>query len=173
MAFNTLTPTIVLRYINRMMGALVQQIELTEDEMMRVVFQETLPTFSKYFPYRFKIQLHHKDAVDPMYPNIYRIPNEDNLTFLGVHRVWLDNMNQFGGSMLPLVNSPIPNQLMQDYLSQVITPITFRFEEPNIVTIYPKIEKVGEALVEVKAMHPDHLRTIPPNMRDQFLKLAL
>jgi hypothetical protein len=117
MAFNTLTPTTVLRYINRIMGALVQQIELTDDEMMRVVFQESLPTFSKYFPFRYKVQLHHSDAIDPEYPNIYRIPNDDNLTLLGVHRVWLDNMNQFGGSMLPLVNSPIPNQLMQDYLS--------------------------------------------------------
>ena len=29
--------------------------DFTDDEMMRVVFQETLPTFSKYFPYRFKI----------------------------------------------------------------------------------------------------------------------
>jgi hypothetical protein len=28
-------------------------------------------------------------------------------------------------------------------------------------------------LIEVKAVHPDHLRTIPPNMREQFMKLAL
>lgn len=27
-------------------------------------------------------------------------------------------------------------------------------------------------MIEVKAMHPKHLRTIPMNMRDQFLRLA-
>lgn len=42
-----------------------------------------------------------------------------------------------------------------------------------MLTVYPKIEKYGEALIEVKAVHPDHLRTIAPNMREQFLKLAL
>lgn len=173
MSYNNLTPTVVLRHLNRMMGALVQQIELSEEEMMRVVFQESLPTYSKYFPYKYKISLKHYNAISPEYPNVYRIPNEDDLTILGIHKVWLDNMNQFGGSMLPLVNSPIPNQLMQDYLSQTITPITFKFEQPNIVTIYPKIEKIGEALIEVKAVHPEHMRTIAPNMREQFLKLAL
>jgi hypothetical protein len=112
MSFSTLTPTVVLRYLNRIMGALVQEIELTEDEMMRVVFQETLPTYSKFFPFRYKIQLHYRDSVSPEYRNVYKIPNDENLTILGIHNVWLDNMNQFGGSMLPLVNAPIPNQLM-------------------------------------------------------------
>ena len=80
MSHNNLTPTVVLRHLNRMMGALVQQIELSEEEMMRVVFQESLPTYSKYFPYKYKISLKHYNSISPEYPNVYRIPNEDDLT---------------------------------------------------------------------------------------------
>jgi len=33
-----LTPTDVLRYIHRMLGAAMQEIELSDDEIMRIVF---------------------------------------------------------------------------------------------------------------------------------------
>ena len=55
--YSGLTPTMVLRYINRMLGAAVQTIELSEEEIMRVVFQESLYTYSKFFPYRYRMVL--------------------------------------------------------------------------------------------------------------------
>lgn len=171
--FNGLTPTVVLRYLNRMLGAAVQELELSSEEMMRVVFQESLPTFSKYFPYRYKEVLKVEDSLGAPYENTYKIPNEDKLEIIGIGRVLLDNMNQFGGSLLPLSNDPFASQLLNDYLSATITPTTFNFQAPNLVTIYPKIYRNTGALIEVKACHPEHLRTIPINMRDEFLNLCL
>lgn len=168
-----LTPTAVLRYLNRMLGASLQELELTEDQMMRVVFQESLMTFSKYFPYKFKIPVKRSDSIGGGYSNVYKIPNDDHIEILGVHRVWLDNMNQFGGSLLPLVNDPLQQQLLNDTLSMIITPVTFRYEAPDLITIRPKIERIGTAMIEVKGVHPKHLRTIPIAMRDQFLRLCL
>ena len=49
-----------IRYIHRMLGHSMQEIELSDDEIMRIVFQESLPTYSKYFPYRFKETLTSK-----------------------------------------------------------------------------------------------------------------
>ena len=106
MAYSGLTPTIVLRYLNRMMGISVQDLEISDDEMMRIVFQESLPTYSKFFPYYFRMLLTKEYVLDSKRPNTYKLPNKDNLEIFGVHRIWLDNMNQFGGSMLPLVNDP-------------------------------------------------------------------
>ena len=168
-----LTPTAVLRYLNRMLGASMQELELNEDEMMRVVFQESLNTFSKYFPYFFKIPIKRSDSIGGGYTNVYRIPNDDHIEIFGVHRVWLDNMNQFGGSLLPLVNDPLQQQLLNDTLSMLITPTTFTYEAPDLVTIRPKIERAGTAMIEVKGVHPKHMRTIPIAMRDQFLRLCL
>ncbi len=173
MAYSGLTPTIVLRYLNRMMGISVQDLEITDDEMMRVVFQESLPTYSKFFPYYFRMLLTKDYVLDSKRPNTYKLPNDDNLEIFGIHRIWLDNMNQFGGSMLPLVNDPYTSQLLNDYLSATITPVTWDFYAPDILTIRPKIDFSREALVEVKAVHPTHLKTIPINMRDEFLRLCL
>ena len=43
-----------------------------------------------------------------------KFPNIDRLEIIGVHRVWLDNMNQFGGSLLPVVNNPYETQFLMD-----------------------------------------------------------
>lgn len=168
-----LTPTDVLRYIHRMLGAAMQEIELSDDEIMRVVFQESLPTYSKYFPYMYKMTIKASDTIGGGYSNVYKIPNKDRLEIIGVHRVWLDNMNQFGGSLIPIVNEPFESQFLQDLLSKTITPTTFTYEAPDLITIRPKIYQLGSAMLEVKSLHPKHLRTIPMAMRDQFLRLAL
>ena len=171
--YSGMTPTMVLRYLHRMLGTSLQTIELSDDEIMRVVFQESLPTFSKFFPYRYKQPLRANDSIGGGYTNVYRIPNIDKLEIIGVHRVWLDNTNQFGGLLLPLINDPFQTQLLNDTLSMTLTPTTFEYEAPNLVTIRPKIYKLGGALIEVKAIHPKHLKTIPMDMRDQFLRLCL
>lgn len=168
-----LTPTDVLRHIHRILGAAMQEIELSDDELMRVVFQESLPTFSKYFPYIYRLTIRESDSIGGGYTNVYKIPNVDRLEIIGVHRVWLDNMNQFGGSLLPVVNDPFETQFLNDQLSKTITPTTFDYEAPDLVTIRPKIYHLGSAMCAVKAVHPKHLRTIPMNMREQFLRLAV
>ena len=167
------TPTTTLRYLNRMLGVLVQELEIDEDEMMEVVFQESLFTFSKFFPYRYKIALNKDFVISEKYPNVYAIPNDDKIQILGVHRIWLTNMNQFGGSLLPLVNNPFMSQLLNDQLSMTITPTTFEFQAPNMLTLRPKLINNNAALVELKTVHPKHLRTVPDDMRDEFLKLCL
>jgi len=173
MAYTGLTPTTTLRYLKRMLGTVIQDLEITDDEMMRVVFQESVPTYSKYFPYRYKLGLTPDDILDEKYPNVYKLPNKDRLEIFGVHRVWLSNMNQFGGSLLPLVNNPFESQFLNDYLSKTVTPTTFEFQAPDMITIKPKIYMKGSALIEVKAIHPKHLKTIPIAMREQFLQLCL
>lgn len=171
--YSGLTRTMVLRYLNRMLGTTVQELEITEEEMMRVVFQESLITFSKYFPYKYRTMITRKDALDPKYPNIYTIPNDDRLQIIGVHNIWIDNMNQFGGSLLPVVAEPFAMQELNDLLSATVARPTFEFRAPNLLTIRPKLINNDGAMVELKAVHPEHMKTIPLNMRDEFLRLCL
>lgn len=171
--YSGLTPTMVLRYINRMLGAAVQTIELSEEEIMRVVFQESLYTYSKFFPYQYRMILKESDSVGEGLTNTYRIPNTDRLEITGIHQVWLDNHNQFGGTLLPISSDPFQAQFLADNLSMTITPTTFEYRAPNLVVIRPRILKLGSAMVEVRAVHPKHLKTIPVSMRDEFLNLCL
>ena len=171
--YSGITPTMTLRYIKRMLGSSVQAIELTDEEIMQVVFQESLLTYSKFFPYVFRETITESDSIGGGYSNVYRIPNIDKLEIIGIHNVWLDNMNQFGGSLLPLINNPVETQLLNDALSATLTPTTFTYEAPNLVTIRPKIWHLGAAMIAVKAIHPRHLKTIPIAMRDEWLRLCL
>ena len=164
--------TDVIRYLHRLLGASLQEIELSDDEMMRIVFQESLPTYSKFFPYRYKLTITQDDSIGGGYTNVYKIPNKDRLEIIGVSRMWLNNMNSYGGSRFPVVNDPFETQLLMDHMSRTVTPQTFDYEAPDIVTIKPKIYNLKSALIEVKTIHPKHLRTIPMNMRDEFLKLC-
>lgn len=166
------TPTDCLRYINRRLGAAMQVIELSEDEIMRIVFQESLPTFSKFFPWKYKTNVHcWKDKV-PGTRNKFFLKDIDKLQILGTSRIWLDNVAYYGSSQVTLNLDPFSYQLMSDAISATTTPITVLYEQPNIVEIHPYIESLGEALIELNCVHPSHLTTIGLDMRDHFLNLA-
>lgn len=171
--YSGLTATVVLRYLNRMLGTLIQELEISEEEMMRVVFQESLPTFSKFFPYKYRLILTRNNALNKNQPNTYIIPNDDRLEIFGVHNIWVSNMNQFGGSLLPVVAEPFAMQELNDFLSMTYAKPTFEFRAPNILTIRPKLINNDGAMIEVKAVHPIHMKTIPISMRDEFLRLCL
>jgi hypothetical protein len=161
-----------MRFINRNLGAALQELELSEEEMMRVVFQETLPTFSKFFPYKYRLQVGNAQFVQGSL-NTYEIPNSDNLEIIGIHKVFISNMAQFGSTMIPLSYNPFETQIFNDYVSMTVTPVTWTYIPPNQVTVFPKIVNYQTAIFEVKAVHPRHMKTVPMNMRDEFLKLTL
>jgi len=172
MPHSGLTPTTVLRYLNRMLGTLLQEIELSEEEIMRVVFQESLQTYSKYFPYKYFSYIAESNFV-PGTVNTYKLPKADRIELIGIHKVFVRNMSQFGSTLIPISYNPFESQIFNDFVSMTVTPITFRFNPPDELVIYPKILNYQTASVEVKAVHPKHLKTIPLNMRDEFLKLCL
>jgi len=170
--YSGLTPTAVLRFINRSLGSVMQQIELSEEEIMRVVFQESIQTYSKYFPYKYFSYINQNNFV-PDSLNSYKLPKQDRLEIIGIHKVFISNMTQFGSTMVPLSYNPFESQIFNDFVSMTVTPITFRYIAPDEITIFPKIINLQTATLEVKAVHPKHLKTIPMNMRDEFLRLCL
>jgi hypothetical protein len=172
MGYSGMTATQVLRYLNRNLGSMLQEIELTKDEMMRVIFQESLPIYSKYFPYKYRTTVNNSNF-NPGSLNTYIIPNTDNLEIIGIHKVFISNMAQFGSTMIPLSYNPFETQIFNDYVSMTVTPVTWQYLPPNQITVFPKIVNYQEAILEVKAIHPKHLKTIPMNMRDEFLRLCL
>jgi hypothetical protein len=172
MSYSGLTPTAVLRYLNRMLGTLLQELELSEEEMMRVVFQESLNTYSKFYPYKYNVNITPDDHIGTTL-NTYRLPKKDRLEIIGIHKVFVSNMVQFGSTMIPLSHNPFENQIFNDYTSMTVTPVTFKYLPPYELIIFPKIINYQHATLEVKAVHPYHMKSIPMSMRDDFLRLCL
>lgn len=170
--YSGMTPTMVLRYLNRMLGSVMQELEISEEEMMRVVFQQSVRTYSTYFPYRYRTQITAEHLVTGT-NNTYRIPKDDNIEIIGIHNLYLSNMIQYGSTMTPISSNPFENQIFNDFASMTTTPITWKYIPPGELQVFPKIINWNSMTVELKACHPMHLKTIPINMSDQFLQLCL
>lgn len=164
-----ITPTMVLRHLNRMLGSLVQEIEISADEMMNIVFQESLPTYSKYFPYVFRTSVGPEDSIDGT--NSYTLKT-DNLELLGVQKAFPHSQQMYGVPARAIIGDPVANQLVQDAFSKTLTPYTWKLELPYTLRLYPKIVHGQSVLVFAKAVHPKHFKTIPINMKDEFFELC-
>ena len=155
-----------------MLGAALQELELSEEEIMKVVFQQSLGTYSKFFPYHYFLNLMPENHVEGTL-NTYRFERNDRLEIMQIHKVFVSNMVQMGSTMIPMSYNPFEQQVFNDYVSMTVTPVTWEFKPPYEITIYPKIINYQNASIEVRAKHPEHLKTIPVQMKDEFLKLCL
>lgn len=170
---NGLSQTMVLRYLHSKLGTYVQKQELNDKQMMRVVMQQTLHTFSQYFPFLPMVTLSDKDRINGNCME-YRIPNDWNLQILSLHKYYMNAENKFGlGWIAPIVSNPIDAQLAADRYSMFVTPLTIDYYPPNRLAIKQNYYNAsGYLTVQFKAVHPEHLKTIEPNLRDDFLQLA-
>ena len=170
---NGLSSTEVLRYINRRLGASVQLLELSEKDMMNVVYQETLPTFSQYFPFLPTCVLTAKDRIGKSKTE-YRIPNPWNLEILGIHKYVLSSNEALGGGWIsPFLANPIDSMLTSDRLSYLVTPLIVNFLPPNRIQIKQNYYNlIYNICICFKCTNPRHLKTIQPNLRAEFLELC-
>lgn len=169
-----LTPTAVLRYIHRALGSSVQALELSDRDIMQVVYQNSLPLYSEYFPFKPYCILNPKDRIEGQ-ENLYRIPNPFGLQLTGAYRV-ISNQYLYAGTgyfgFIPNIN-PFDASLTDNLRSLTITPITFDFFPPNAVRIQPAQLLVNDVVLQFTANHPRHLKTIDSKMREDFCLLCL
>lgn len=174
---NGLSPTMVIRYINSRLGSTVQYIELSEKDIMKIVYQQSIQTFSQFFPYLPMVVLTAADKINPTRQsnNDYRIPNPWNLQLLSIQKSILTSSEMYGGGWIgPFLTNPIDTILLNDRISMMIPPTIVEFWPPNKVTIKQNYYNMsGKICIQFKAVHPQHLKTIEPNLRDQFLHLCL
>ena len=170
---NSVNPTMVLKYIKRKLGASRRPLPMTDEEIMDTVFEETLLTFSNYYPYMFPFIVQTDTAKVDGYEGVYFINVGDDMSIIGVSKIFRTEarMNNIprnyvaDGSMMDM-------QLMTDIRSATQIPETFKFIAPNKVEVFPKYIRDSNFMLELKLVHPRHLATIPLNLREQFLKLA-
>lgn len=172
--FQSTNLTDCVRYIHRNLGSKVIIPELTPGEIVRIVTQESLKTFSKFFPHVVRIPLSDEHKI-PNKLGFYKIPNMEDLEAIKIRSYFANNSYAFtnGVATIPMSLNPIGSQMYSDYLSAVSTPITFNYWVPDIIETYPKHGRFNDVLIEIETVHPDHLRTIGIKFRDHFYRLAL
>lgn len=181
--------TTVLRHIQRRLGYKFSDLELSPDEIIETITEETLPVFSKYFPYIDRIRVGDEQRV-PGYSNIFYLKSSFDTDIINVNRVvGLDLINSTGGGngvdgnlmfATPRAgsqfsaggNNPIDNQLMTDLLSMQSNPAVFQFYAPDRIEIKPNYSSISQFLIELNSVHPNSMITIPTNLRREFMNLA-
>ena len=175
-----LTSTEVIRHIEMYLGYKFSQLEVSQEEILDIIRMETLPTFSKYFPYPVNTSVDTSLDLVPNSTNTFYLHSETEI--INVNRVITNTLlNQYTSvdcvatQVSPAYyTDPISRQLDRDLYSAVKNPITFRFIAPNKVEITPRsVVGLGQLMIQINTVHPDHFGTIPLNMREYFLKLAL
>lgn len=174
MDFQSTNMTDCIRYINRNLGTKLIIPELSVSEISRIVNQESLVTYSKYFPYVLRVPI-NEDAAIPGKMGFYKIPNLDMLEVIRMRMMIGNSSYAFtnGTAQMPMSMNPIAAQLYDDYISSVMTPLTWTYWAPNIFERSPKVGNVSNMLLELDVVHPGHLRTIGLAMREHFYRLCL
>lgn len=182
--FIMLSQTDCIRFLEYKLGFKFMDLEIEAKDIMEIIDMETLPEFSKYFPYVDNIFVNDADRVEG-YTNRWYMRTETDI--INVNRViGLDTVNNTagaadnGGLMFgsPRAGSyafgnPIDSQLLADLTSLHQNPVLYHFYHPNIIEITPAYTSMGTYRVLVNCVHPKDLSTIPNNLRREFLNLAL
>lgn len=170
-----LNSTKILRFIEKNLGYKFTELELDPDEIMEDIKQYTLRTYSKYFPYITTVDIETEtQKVDDKVNRFLIQPGE--LEIMSINRLVTGNMEYVDPTIItrPSFQPDIfSNISSMDMYSMVRNPITFRFFPPNVIEVYPAVVGMASAYLYVNCIHPEHFQTIPNNMEDQFLKLAL
>jgi hypothetical protein len=125
--FQSTCLTDCVRYVHRNLGIKLIMPELSVSEIGRIIINESLKTFSKFFPYVLRISIDDNVAIKGK-PGFYKIPNLDMLEPIHMRMMFGNNSYAFtnGTSAIPMTLNPIAAQLYDDYLSAVATPMTWR-----------------------------------------------
>lgn len=166
----SLNATSILRHIERKLGASHHLLELSQDDIIDTVVQETLPTFSNYFPYFDQLNVNPGQDNVPGHMGWYFLRTEFEV--LGVSKVLINYIESGIPNLSAYYSNPFDMQLLSDMESAVLNPTTFKYRAPDKVEIFPKNTYIQSMYVEIKCIHPKHFQTIPMNLREEFLKLA-
>jgi hypothetical protein len=169
-----INPTSLLRHIKRKIGASHRPLPLSDEEILDTIYQETIYTFSNYFPFMYNVNINAGRDQAPGQEGVY-ILNTDGLELIGVAK-FFRGYGMYSGEFYPNFQSQdfFMGQMSADLSSAMQVPDTFEFIPPNRVEIFPKYANANayDMMFTVKCVHPQHLGTIPVALRDQFFRLA-
>jgi hypothetical protein len=174
-----LSLTYALQHIKRMLGASHRPLPIGDEEILEIIKMESLYTFSNYYPFQFNITINGSNQV-PNEKGVYYLDGQ-GLEILGVAKVFRSEPTDYGyyGECCytnQSIMSPVEalnTQMVTDLVSMSQVPNTFNYIAPNRLELFPKNIIEENIIVTVKAVHPEHLATIPMSFREVFLKLCL
>ena len=169
------TPSTLLRHIKAEIGATTRPLPISDDEVLKVVEEETLPTFSKYYPYFYPLTVNpvtDEVVADDAHASSY-IMDTQGMEVLGVARIYrTDGMASDARYPYYNTNNIFDIAVANNYLSLTTVTDTFAFYPPNLIEIFPKMYGKKSFMVIAKCVHLPSLQSVPIKFKDQLYDLA-
>jgi hypothetical protein len=149
------------------------EIDFSDEDLLKLLDQKTLPTFSIYMPWMEDVQIDvRRDQIDPGRVGIFQL--RTNSTIIGVERI-RETTEAFGAYpfSMQMAGDTLDRQLVADRRSMTEVAITHEFSAPNIVEVFPKGLIYTLLTAKTRMVHPLHLRTVPFGARETLEQLYL
>ena len=168
------TPTTLLRHIKASLGTNVRVLPVTDDEVLEVVREETIPTFSKFYPYMCPIYVDPKtDTLRNEETKSVYVMNTQGLEVIGVANVYrTDGASEDNRYPYYNTNNIFDIAIANNYISASQVPETFAFYPPSMIELFPKNFSETKFLVITKCIHLPSFQSIPLSLKDEFFDLA-
>ena len=148
-------------------------MDFKDEDILRCLDQETLPTLSIYLPWMYDHVVDTvDDRIDPKMEGVFQIRTPERI--IGINRL-RDGVGAFGSFPYDplLFGDMVDRQLVSDRQSASELALTWKFSAPNVVETFPKGIAFRKMTFELKCVHPTHLRTIPAGARELLRDLFL
>lgn len=172
----SITISSLLRHIHRKLGTSHFEIPIDEEEIIDIIQQESLYTYSKFYPHFVRTTISIDDLIEHRTSSsMYRIPNPTSLQIIGISRRIDNGRIGLYNNVFPAVSvmDPITTQAAMDLISGSVVPKTFRYEPPDKIELFPRRLFMEKEMIEIKCIHKPDLSTITVNMKDEFFELCL
>ena len=179
-----LTPQFVLKKAKRRLGTKMLNLPLDDDELLEILYEDTIPTFSIYFPYEFqwKVNLGLCDiatqyCVESSGIKAYYIdlPNNMNVIECASLDYMQNSMMNYYTPPTGLMDSYdiFNNQIMQGmYESMMSFPTLIEWKEPNILIVNePSNLMYKDVVLRLYIEHSKDFSTIKFSYLDWLVKL--
>lgn len=169
-----MTPQFLLKKLKRRLGAKTLRLSMSDTELLDILYEETLPVFSIYFPRVVPMKFELSGLEDPNYitesemQKAYRLPIPNNLNVFDVQDIEYFNntlANYWNPAALGFQNSfdVFYSEVEQGMLeSMMSTPIVKEFQEPNLLIVDEPGYMCSKAVrITFLAVHTPDLSSIP------------
>jgi hypothetical protein len=167
---------LLLGKTKRKLGIFYFKLPIEDKDLLTIVDEDTIPTYSIYFPQEVKATITESD----------RVPGKQNTFYIDEKHIGTEvnivDIELISGTYDPMSTamfrpmSPFDAMNMQmhlDLTSAVADPIAYKFYPPNEIEIIGGRVMLGTFYANLLVTHNKLLTSIRPSQVDSFTKLAI
>lgn len=156
----------LLNYIKRKVGAPLNLLEFTDDDIYEIIKEDVIPALSQYIGKPLWLRLSSSNlatTTNAENQSTYTIPVPDNTILVDVLEVYYSNTSTTWGTYGDIVGILDPRDVVMmnefsDMLNYLSTAQSYHFMYPNTISFSKELQ--DDVILECKAVHSD-LSTIP------------